>query len=168
MFPVSWIRVLFFVHPSIVINSFIHSFTSLSFSLLASRPIRNEITNVRYETTCPVFTFRPVATSRGFRVNWYNYFIDRGRSAQLLALIFISMRRETVRRRHWRERARRRKVKDTQPVVHEPIKSANFPTRGEEGRTLFRFSLSLSLNFSPSKISVISREEKTRGVSTFR
>lgn len=160
----------FIFRPSFDRYKFFYSFIylSLSLSLLASRPIRNEITNVRYETTCPVFTFRPVATSRGFRVNWYNYFIDRGRSAQLLALIFISMRRETVRRRHWRERARRRKVKDTQPVVHEPIKSANFPARGEEGRTLFRFSLSLSLNFSPSKISVISREEKTRGVSTFR
>lgn len=89
-------RFIFFVHPSIVINSF-YSFIylSLSLSLFTSRTIRNEITNVRYETTRLVFTFRPVATSRGFRVNWYNYFIDWGRSAQLLALIFISMRRET-------------------------------------------------------------------------
>lgn len=42
-------RFIFFVHPSIVINSF-YSFIylSLSLSLFTSRTIRNEITNVRY------------------------------------------------------------------------------------------------------------------------
>lgn len=64
-----------------------------------------------------------------------------------------------------RERARRRKVKDTQPVVRSSLPTFQ---RGERRRVVPSFvslSLSLSQFFPPSKISVISREEKTRGVS---